>query len=95
MLAATPHVYGVPGWSPVTVKLPPVVMGIMVVMVERSEKEGVQVMVNPMKTPFRSSSDGDSNVKNAEVELTTAPVTLTGVSDGASKNKTIMMAFNT
>ena len=78
-----------------TVKLPPVVMEIMVVMVERSEKEGVQVMVNPVSTPFSLSSDGDSNVKNAEVELTTAPVTLIGAADGASNNKTIMMAFNT
>ena len=77
------------------VRLPPVVMEMVVVMMERSEKEGVQVMVNPTSTPFRSSSDGDSNVKNAEVELTTAPVTLTGAADGASKNKTIMMAFNT
>ena len=77
------------------VRLPPVVMEMVVVMVERSEKEGVQVMVNPTSTPFRSSADGDSNMKNAEVELTTAPVTLTGAADGASKNKTITMAFNT
>ena len=85
MLAATPHVYGVPGWSPVTVRLPPVVMEIMVVIVERSDKKGLQVMVNPTSTPFRSSADGDSNVKNTEVELTTAPVTLTGAADGAEK----------
>ena len=87
MLAATPHVYGVPGWSSVTVRLPPVVMEMVVVMVERPEKEGVQVMVNPTSTPFRSSSDGDSNVKNAEVELTTAPVTLAGAADGAEKEE--------
>ena len=70
-----------------TVRLPPVVMEIMVVIVERSEKEGLQVIVNPLRTPFRSSSDGDSNMKNAEVELTTAPVTLTGAADGAEKKR--------
>ena len=68
-----------------TVRLPPVVMEIMVVIVERSDKKGLQVMVNPTSTPFRSSADGDSNVKNTEVELTTAPVTLTGAADGAEK----------
>ena len=44
-------------------------------------------MVNPLRTPFSFSSDGDSNVKNAEVELTTAPVTLAGAADGAEKEE--------